>query len=201
MRLVNLYRGSFSYCFIFYCYWSKKKKTISLDRTLPYRGSTIRYIFIRFKLYLCWNKPRIFQHLFFLLVCFDPISLMRSKAQNAYKTALSPRLLRFQTGQGYVAFATMRNRLFFGEGSPLNLKTTPPTTFFLKRIISADDVVSDAFRWHNRQNKGVTGTYSVIPWSANFYWWILHVHSGSAGERYFRQHDSAQQWLKKGSLS
>ena len=71
---------------------------------------------------------------------------MRSNAQNAYKTALSPRLLRFQTGQGYVAFATMRNRLFFDEGSPLNLKSTPPTTFFLKRIISADDVVSDAFR-------------------------------------------------------
>ena len=73
---------------------------------------------------------------------------MRSKAQNAYKTALSPRLLRFQTGRGYVAFATMRNRLFFDEGY---LKTTPPTTFFLKRIILADDVVSDAFRWHNRQ--------------------------------------------------
>ena len=33
---------------------------------------------------------------------------------------------------------------------------------FLKRIISAYDVVSDAFRWHTRQNEGVTGTYSVI---------------------------------------
>ena len=56
---------------------------------------------------------------------------MRSKAQDAYKTALSPRLLRFQTGRGYVAFATMRNRLFFDEGY---LKTTPPTTFFLNEL-------------------------------------------------------------------
>ena len=55
---------------------------------------------------------------------------MRSKAQNAYlyKTALSPRLLRFQTGQGYVAFVTMRNRFVFDEGSRLNMKTTPQTT-------------------------------------------------------------------------
>ena len=53
---------------------------------------------------------------------------MRSKAQNAYKTALSPRLLRFQTGRGYVASATMRNRLVFDEGSRLKLKTTPQTT-------------------------------------------------------------------------
>ena len=64
----------------------------------------------------------------FSLVCFDPISLMRSKAQDAYKTALSPRLLRFQTGRGYVASATMRNRLVFDEGSRLKLKTTPQTT-------------------------------------------------------------------------
>ena len=54
-------------------------------------------------------------------------------------------------------------------------KTTPRNYGFLKRIISADDVVSDAFRWYTRQNEGVTGTYSVISWSANFYWWILGV--------------------------
>ena len=46
-------------------------------------------------------------------------------------------------------------------------------------------MVSDAFRWHTRQNEGVTGTYRVISWSANFHWWILRVQSGSAGERYF----------------
>ena len=39
-----------------------------------------------------------------------------------------------------------RNGLFFGEGSVLNLKTTPRNYGFLKRIIPADDVVSDAFR-------------------------------------------------------
>ena len=33
---------------------------------------------------------------------------------------------------------------------------------FLKRIISADDVVSGTFQWHARQNEGITGTYSVI---------------------------------------
>ena len=44
---------------------------------------------------------RIFQHLNLLLVRFDPISLMRSKPQNAYlnKTALSPRFLHFQTSK------------------------------------------------------------------------------------------------------
>ena len=33
---------------------------------------------------------------------------------------------------------------------------------FLKQIISADDVVSDTFQWHTRQNEGITGTYSVM---------------------------------------
>ena len=33
----------------------------------------------------------------------------------------------------------------FYEGSLLNLKTTPRNYSFLKRIISADDAVSDAF--------------------------------------------------------
>ena len=72
---------------------------------------------------------------------------MRSKPQNPffYKTALSPRLLRFQTGKA-VAYATMRNGVFFYEGSRLNLKTTAWNDGFLKRIISADDVVSEAFR-------------------------------------------------------
>ena len=72
---------------------------------------------------------------------------MRSKLQNAcpYKTALSPRLLRFQTSKA-VAYVTMRNGFFFYEGSRLNLKTTPRNYGFLKRIILADDVVSDAFR-------------------------------------------------------
>ena len=35
--------------------------------------------------------------------------------------------------------------LFFDEASRLNMKTTSGNCGFLKRIISADDVVSDAF--------------------------------------------------------
>ena len=73
---------------------------------------------------------------------------------------------------------------------------TPRNYGFLKRIISADDVVSDAFRWHTRQNEGVTGTYSVISWSTNFYWWILLVQSGSAGERYFSAVWNLKTWLR-----
>ena len=38
---------------------------------------------------------------------------------------------------------------------------------FLKRIISADDVVSDSFQWHTRQNEGITGTYQVRESSFN----------------------------------
>ena len=96
-RLVNLYRGSFSYCFICYSYWSKKKS--SLVQRLRYRSSTVRYIFIY--LNSIFVGIRTFQHLKLLLVRLDPISLMRSKAQNAYlyKTALSLRLPRFQTSK------------------------------------------------------------------------------------------------------
>ena len=73
---------------------------------------------------------------------------------------------------------------------------------FLKRIISADDVVSEAFRWHTRQNelgkmKGLQlGTYSVISWPANFQWWIQHIQSGSAGERYFSAAWNLSAWLR-----
>ena len=73
---------------------------------------------------------------------------MCNKLQNAClcKTALSPRLLRFQTSKA-VAYTTMWNGVFFNEGSRLNMKTTPRNYGFLKRIISrADDVVSDVFR-------------------------------------------------------
>ena len=52
---------------------------------------------------------------------------MRSKLQNAhlYKTALSPRLLRFQTCSEAVVNCWQRCRMeFFYEGSRLNLKTT-----------------------------------------------------------------------------
>ena len=129
---------------------------------------------------------RIFQHLNLLLVRFDPISRIHNKPQNAYlyKTALySPRLLRFQTSMA------MKHLQRYGIESFLwrfSIKSEDYSTNygFLKRIISADDVVSDAFRWHSRQNEGVTGTCSIISWSAKFYWWILHVQSGSAGERY-----------------
>ena len=50
----------------------------------------------------------------------------------------------FSNQQGYVAYTTMQNGVIFYEGSPLNLKTTPQNYSFLKQIISADDVVSDA---------------------------------------------------------
>ena len=46
--------------------------------------------------------------------------------------------------QGYVAYTTMRNGVIIDEGSR-NPITTPRNYSFLKRIISAADVVSDAF--------------------------------------------------------
>ena len=113
----------------FYYNWSQKKNS-SLDRGLRYRGSTvINSIFVGI---------RIFQHLNLLLVCFDPISLMRRKPQNAYlnKTALSPRFFSaFSNQQGYVAFATTRNNLF-DEGSRLSgLK-------FINMTLLNDDSIS-----------------------------------------------------------
>ena len=47
------------------------------------------------------HRERGFQHLNLSLVRFDPIRLMRSKLQDAYlyKTALSPRVPRFQTSK------------------------------------------------------------------------------------------------------
>ena len=47
------------------------------------------------------HSGRGFQHLNLSLVRFDPIRLMRSKPQDAYlyKTALSPRVPRFQTSK------------------------------------------------------------------------------------------------------
>ena len=74
---------------------------------------------------------------------------MRRKLQNAClnKTTLSPRLLRFQTGKPVIAYATMQNGVFFYQDSRLNLNTTPRNYGFLKQIISADDVVSEAFRF------------------------------------------------------
>ena len=43
-RFINLYRGSFSYCLIFYHFWSQKNS--SLHRGLRYRGSIVIYTFI-----------------------------------------------------------------------------------------------------------------------------------------------------------
>ena len=94
-------------------------------------------------------------------------------------------LYRIRAGGGAGGIRNNAEWSLFYEGSLLNLKTTPRNYAFLKWIISADGMVSDAFRWRTRQNERVTGTYSVISWSANFYWWILHMQSGSAGERYF----------------
>ena len=45
-RFVNLYRASFSYCLIFYYYWSKKKNSL-FDQGLCSGGSSVTYIFIK----------------------------------------------------------------------------------------------------------------------------------------------------------
>ena len=76
------------YCSNIYYYWSEENKS-SLDRGFRYRRSSVRYIFIY--LNSIFVGKRIFQHLNLLLVRFDPISLMRSKPQNAYlyETALN----------------------------------------------------------------------------------------------------------------
>ena len=75
------------------------QKKSSFDQRLRHRGSTVRYIFIY--LNSIFAGIRIFQHLNLSLVRFDPIRLMRSKLQDAYlyKTALSPRVPRFQTSK------------------------------------------------------------------------------------------------------
>ena len=72
---------------------------------------------------------------------------MRSKYQNAYlyKTALSPDFRVFKPSRlgGICNDAELS---FFYEGSRLNLKTTPRNCGpLLTRIISAEDVVSNAF--------------------------------------------------------
>ena len=89
----------------------------------------------------------------------------------------------------------MRNSLFWWRFS---IKSEDYFTNydFLKRIILDDDVVSEAFRWHTRQNEieGVTGTRGVS-WPANFQWWIQHMQSGSAGERYFSAAWNLSAWL------
>ena len=63
---------------------------------------------------------------------------MRSKPQNAYlyKTVLSPRLLRFQTSKRLCSICS--DAEMKSEDYSMELR-------FLKRIISADDVVSEAF--------------------------------------------------------
>ena len=56
----------------------------------------------------------------------------------------------------------MQNKVFFDEAWFLiKFEDYSMNYDFLTRIMSADDVVSDAFRWHTRQNEGVTGTYRV----------------------------------------
>ena len=85
----------FSYCLIFHYYWSYKKNS-SLDRGLCYirLHCNIHYVHISG----IFVGIRTFQHLY-LSLSVSITDLMRSKLQNAhlYKTALSPRLLRFQT--------------------------------------------------------------------------------------------------------
>ena len=141
-RFVNLYRDSFSYCFIFYYYWSKKKL---LDRGLPYRGSTVTYIFIY--LNSIFVGIRIVQHLNLLLVRIDP----PVRCVVSLKTPIftKPHLVLDFCVFKPARLCSICNdaEVFFDEGSRLNLKTTPRSNYgFLKRIISADDVVPGAFR-------------------------------------------------------
>ena len=90
----------FSYCLIFSTITgvNLKKKKFARLRTSLYRGSTenIHYVHIN----SIFVGIRIFQHLYLSLSVSIP-ELTCSKLQNAYlyKTALSPRLLRFQTAR------------------------------------------------------------------------------------------------------
>ena len=80
---------------------------------------------------------------------------MRIKLQNAYlyKTALSPRPVCVFKQQGSSKLlATMRNGVFFIKAPQLNLKTTPRNYSCSKRMMLADDVVSDTFWWHTETN-------------------------------------------------
>ena len=92
--------------------------------------------------------------------------------------------------------ATMRN------GVRLNLKTTPRNYGFLKQIISADDAVSDAFRWHTRQNEGVTGTYSEYhdlqtSTGGSCVCNQAQQEKGTFQRFEIYKHDSARQWHKR----
>ena len=49
-------------------------------------------------------------------------------------------------GRGWGGICNNAEWSLFYEGSLLNLKTTPRNYGFLKQIISADGIVSDAFR-------------------------------------------------------
>ena len=95
---LNLDRGSFSYCLKSCYYWSKKKKNSSLDRGLRYGGN------IHFHINSIFVGIRIFQHLNSELL-HSPFRSHQSDATvvsvetPVHKTALSPRLLRFQTGK------------------------------------------------------------------------------------------------------
>ena len=63
-------------------------------------------------------------------------------------------------------------------------------------MISADDVVSDAFRSHTRQNEGITETYIIeISWSANMCN-QAQVEKGTFQQFEIYKHDSAQQFKK-----
>lgn len=55
-------------------------------------------------------------------------------------------LYRIRAGGGVGGIRNNAEWSLFYEGSLLNLKTTPRNYAFLKRIISADGMVSDAFR-------------------------------------------------------
>ena len=76
---------------------------------------------------------------------------------------------------------------------------------FLKQIISAYDVVSGTFQWHAKQNEDVTGTYSVyhdLQTSNGGFSMCNYAQQekGTFQRLEIYEHDTAQQWLKKGSV-
>ena len=106
-KISSFQRGSLTYIEVFFFHTALyflplleliKKKKFARLRTTLYRGSTenIHYVHIN----SIFVGIRIFQHLYLSLSVSIP-ELTRSKLQNAYlyKTALSPRLLRFQTAR------------------------------------------------------------------------------------------------------
>ena len=72
---------------------------------------------------------------------------------------------------------------------------------FLKRIISADDVVSDAFRYILNKMKGLQEPTVQTSTGGSCMCNQPQQEKGTFQRLEIYKHDSAQQWLKKGSVT